>query len=415
MERISLARARYSNRNFVEQWDLAVLEWRYTDAEKYYSIALSNAEKDPIIIQKYATTLAALKKFDDVTILLQPIASTLSGNIRNLYLQSYSKSENLEKQGAEGIKIPLTNDERQYYQIAEICIKNTENCIISLNEYSGSGKLSLIRQSYQQSDHISGDSAYRDSLLAGAWYQMGESRIARNIITEVLERRPDYTPAKEILGFSAYDIGDYTQANKYLVEYISKHPLDAATLFALGQIRIQTQDWVGASDALNRAVLAGYQPKIDVERKIIMVDAALKNYDHMLTVFAYILKDEKVSQSDYLTALLIATIWEKKEELKRWSEEAMNKWWENNDIIWYRIVSLILENNLTEAEKLTSQVTKETAITLYAHSLFALFQGDNVKANELINQVEQEDREGVLKDLIEKFRSSLAPKEATHQ
>lgn len=77
---------------------------------------------------------------------------------------------------------------------------------MSLNEYSGSGKLQAIKQSYQQSDQISGDSAYRDSLLAGSWYQAGESRIAQKIITNVLEKRPDYMPAKEIMGFSAYDL-----------------------------------------------------------------------------------------------------------------------------------------------------------------------------------------------------------------
>lgn len=200
-------------------------------------------------------------------------------------------------------------------------------------------------------------------------------------------------PAKEILGFSAYDLGDYTTANKYLVEYVSQHPFDASTLFALGQIRIQTQDWVGASDALNRAILAGYQPKIDVERKVIMVDAALKNYEHMMSVFAYILKDEKATENDYLTALLIATITEKKEELLRWSEQAEAKWSEDNDIKAYRAIAHITNSDLTEAEKYLSSTTKETTLTLYARALLALYQGDTTQSQELITKVEQEDRE----------------------
>lgn len=409
VDRISLARSRYSNRNFIEQWDLWVLEGRYSDAEKYYSVALSQSEKDPIIRQKYATTLAALKRFDDAQKTLEPIAMSLSGNIRSLYLQSYSKSQALSEQWVDGIKTPLSAEEREYYRIATVCIKNTENCIVSLNEYSGSGKLQTIKQSYQQSDHISGDSAYRDSLLAGSWYQAGESHIALNIITGVLEKRPDYMPAKEILGFSAYDLGDYTTANKYLVEYVSQHPFDASTLFALGQIRIQTQDWVGASDALNRAILAGYQPKIDVERKVIMVDAALKNYEHMMSVFAYILKDEKATENDYLTALLIATITEKKEELLRWSEQAEAKWSEDNDIKAYRAIAHITNSDLTEAEKYLSSTTKETTLTLYARALLALYQGDTTQSQELITKVEQEDREWILKELTAKFRASLAP------
>ena len=168
----------------------------------------------------------------------------------------------------------------------------------------------------------------------------------------MLERRPDYIPAKEIAGFSAYDLGDYTRANAYLVEYLSKNPLDPETLFALGQIRIHTGDWVGASDALNRSVLAGYTPKIDVERKIITVDAALKNYEHMLSIFAYILKDDRVQKNDYLTALLIATMLESKEEIDRWSQEALEKWSNDQDLSGYRAIAHIINNHPSEAEQI---------------------------------------------------------------
>lgn len=188
---------------------------------------------------------------------------------------------------------------------------------------------------------------------------------------------------------------------------MSQHPFDAATLFALGQIRIQTKDWVGASDALNRAILAGYQPKIDVERKVIMVDAALKNYEHMMSVFAYILKDEKATENDYLTALLVATLMERKDELLRWSDQAMQNWGQDPDILAYRAIAYMTNNNISEAETLLKNIPKETTITLYAQALLALYQGDTSQAQELITQVEQADREQVLREIISKFRSSL--------
>lgn len=188
---------------------------------------------------------------------------------------------------------------------------------------------------------------------------------------------------------------------------MSQHPFDAATLFALGQIRIQTKDWVGASDALNRAILAGYQPKIDVERKVIMVDAALKNYEHMMSVFAYILKDEKATENDYLTALLVATLMERKDELLRWSDQAMQNWGQDPDILAYRAIAYMTNNNISEAETLLKNIPKETTITLYARALLALYQGDTSQAKELITQVEQADREQVLREIISKFRSSL--------
>lgn len=188
---------------------------------------------------------------------------------------------------------------------------------------------------------------------------------------------------------------------------MSQHPFDAATLFALGQIRIQTKDWVGASDALNRAILAGYQPKIDVERKVIMVDAALKNYEHMMSVFAYILKDEKATENDYLTALLVATLMERKDELLRWSDQAMQNWGQDADILAYRAIAYMTNNNISEAETLLKNIPKETTITLYARALLALYQGDTSQAQELITQVEQADREQVLREIISRFRSSL--------
>lgn len=168
------------------------------------------------------------------------------------------------------------------------------------------------------------------------------------IITQVLTERPDYLPAKKIAAFSAYDLGDYTQANTYFIEYLSRDPLDAASLFALGQTKIQNEDWVGASDALNRAVLAGYTPKIDVERKIVATDAKLGNYDHMLTVFAYILKDEAAQSDDFATALLVAIMQDAKTELERWSEDAYKKYPQDNDIRGYYIASRYLLGKSTE-------------------------------------------------------------------
>lgn len=410
MDRISLARGRYANRNLSEQGDLAMLEAHYSEAEKYYAAARTKTPNDSILLEKYATSLYNLKKYDEIIDILGQNIGSLSWQTKTLFIRSYTRSENIKDENIEKM-LSLSKNEKDYVRIVRTCITWIDNCIVVLNEYKGEYEpLKSLQGSYVNSSDITQDHYYRDSLIAGAWYKVGEPYLSHHLIKTVLEKRPDYTPAKKIAAFSAYDMWYYQEANDLFISYIAQNPLDAASLFALWQTKIELKDWIGASDVLNRWVLAWYTPKIDIERKIIHVDAQLKNYDHMLTVFGYILKDKSATSNDYTTALLIAIIQDSKLAMERWSEDAYTKYQNNPDIIAYYVAARYLLDKKEEGDTLLSQVSIEnnsSIIMEYAKLLRAMSDQKYTEAQELLNTIRKKDREKILEWVLMRIQVEI--------
>ena len=121
MDRITLARGRYANRNLSEQGDLAMLEARYDEAEKYYSAALSKTPNDAILLEKYTTSLYNLKRYGDVITTLTPKIASLSGQTKTIFLRSYTRSDTIKDETLQK-NIPLSKNETEYLRVARTCI-----------------------------------------------------------------------------------------------------------------------------------------------------------------------------------------------------------------------------------------------------------------------------------------------------
>ena len=121
MDRIALARGRYANRNLSEQGDLAMLEAHYSEAEKYYAAARIKTPNDPILLEKYISSLYNLKKYDDVIDIFDSNITSLTGQTKMMFLRSYTRSEKIKDENI--IKsLPLSNDERNYIRIVRSCL-----------------------------------------------------------------------------------------------------------------------------------------------------------------------------------------------------------------------------------------------------------------------------------------------------
>lgn len=410
IDRINLARGRYANRNLSEQGDLAMLEAHYSEAEKYYAAARLNTPNDILLLEKYATSLYNMKRYSDVIDTLTPKITSLSGQTKEIFIRSYTRSEKLKDENIQK-NTPLSKDEQEYIRIIRTCITWVENCIVILNEYNGwYAPLKSIKDSYAKSSDITQDHYYRDTIIAGAWYKVGEPYLSNNLIKTVLTSRPDYIPAKKIAAFSAYDMWHYKEANDFFISYLSQYPLDAASLFALWQTKMELEDWMGASDALNRWVLAWYTPKIDIERKIIHIDAQLKNYEHMLIVFGYILKDESATSNDYTTALLIAILQDSKLAMERWSEDAYKSYPNDPDIIAYYVATRYLLDKKQEGDTLLSQVSIEnnsSVIMDYAKLLQAMSDQKYSEAQTIFDTIKKRDRENILEWILMKIQTDI--------
>ena len=120
MDRISLARGRYANRNLSEQGDLAMLEAHYSEAEKYYAAALLTTPNDTLLLGKYAMSLYNMKRYSDVVDTLSPKSASLSGQTKEIFLRSYTRSEKIKDENIQK-NTPLSKDEQEYIRIVRTC------------------------------------------------------------------------------------------------------------------------------------------------------------------------------------------------------------------------------------------------------------------------------------------------------
>lgn len=121
IDRISLARGRYANRNLSEQGDLAMLEAHYSEAKKYYAAARLKTPNDTLLLEKYATSLYNMKQYSDVIDALAPKITSLSGQTKEIFMRSYTRSEKVKDENIQK-NIPLSKDEQEYLRIVRICI-----------------------------------------------------------------------------------------------------------------------------------------------------------------------------------------------------------------------------------------------------------------------------------------------------
>lgn len=153
---------------------------------------------------------------------------------------------------------------------------------------------------------ISPDYQFRNLALAAKLYEQGMYGASSRIADEILGTRPDYTEAIKILGFSQYELGKYQDAKKSLLVYLEKNPRDLESVVRMGEIYSQLGDIVSSNLSLNNAIIGGYTPKTDLERRLAYNYSLLGDTTALMRVMNYLLQEEDVKEDDYAVSVSLA-------------------------------------------------------------------------------------------------------------
>ncbi len=137
-------------------------------------------------------------------------------------------------------------------------------------------------------------------------YEQGMYGASSRIAEEILRNRPDYLEVMKILGFSYYELGKYADAKKYLLTYLEKNPKDLESTLRMGEIFAHAGDFASANLYLNNAILAGYTPKTDLERRLAYNYSLLGDSAGLMKVMNYLLQETDVKEDDYAVAISLA-------------------------------------------------------------------------------------------------------------
>lgn len=314
-------------------------------------------------------------------------------------LSSLMFDESTPTKSTEIQKLGLSKDDTDYYSYVENCYNGIHDCVTNLDSYSGSyepiAKLKNIIDTYMQ---VSSDFQYRNILLAGAFFESKQYLAGAKIAAEITDKRPDYKIAYKIAGYCNYELGKYKDANTFLGKYYAFDSKDVATAYTLGLTNYYLEDYTTSNLYFNTAVLNGYTPKTELERRLMYNYYVLGDMKGMFKIFRYLLKEPDATEDDFVIATHMATQENDRAKGFLWVNEGIDKFPESSMLYALRGTLYLLNNDPDQA---TDDLTKASSLdarnpvaTLGFAKLH--FQKNNfTSAKEYIQSTKDIDADGV--------------------
>ena len=325
--RVEFAKKRKSYISGIRKWDYYSLRNNPEEALSYYLQVAEKLPKDQVVRKKIAHVYYLQKNWKTAyNNYVQVPISELSSDEKEEMLQSLFFDESQLDRIGEILKIPMGTGSREYYRITDTCNTGIHNCIIAIQSYSGSSEnIRDLQEVITGAILITSDYQYRNLLVAAKFYEQKMYGVSSRIAQEILKNKPDYMEAVKILWFSHYELWNYGDAKQHLLSYIEKNPEDLESVVRLGQIYAYLNDIVASNLSLNNAILAGYHPKTDLERRLAYNYSLLGDTPALMRVMNYLLQESDVREDDYAVWISLALSEWELQRARTWSEEGMQK------------------------------------------------------------------------------------------
>jgi hypothetical protein len=363
-ERIALIRDRRKELDSIRKGDYFTLKNNPDEALTYY-LAVAEKLPDDVVIQKKIGHAYYLKKDWQnayAAYIRTPIDELTTDEQQEMLTSLFFDESQLDRIG-ELSRIPTATGTQDYYRILDICYTGIHNCIVSIEAYSGtSSQVQSLQSGILDATKISPDYQYRNFATAAKLYEYGAYRASALLAREILTIRPDYDWVEKLLAFALYELGNSTDAKRYLLMYLEKSPKDAETILKLGEIAFAEHDYATANLYYNNAIFAGYTPKTAIERKLAYSYARLSDIPGMMRVLAYLIAEPDVTEDDIAVAISLAL--QNGENLKAYV-------WANNALIKYRDSPTIVALSLTSMRLIGKKDDARTYLETLSPSFLA--------------------------------------------
>ncbi len=316
------ARKRMQFSTFISKWDYYTLKNDTNSALQFYLTTLSMLDSDPILNAKVANVYFKQKDWVNAYIYFSKISEhdILPEDRELLYKSLYFNDSITDKRKAlNAVQDTWTGAEgrKNYYRILEACYSGIHNCVVTLESYSWSHDASnALKNIVKWYSTISPDYQYRNALLAGKLFELKQYYASYILSKEILSNRPDYQEIIKMLWYASYELGKYEEAKIAFEKYLEYAPKDLKIIYILGEVNFYMKDYVTSNLYYNNAVINGYKPKTNIERRLIYNYYILEDYESMMKVFRYLLQESDLVADDYIIGVHMAhDTWDYKQAL----------------------------------------------------------------------------------------------------
>lgn len=279
-----------------------------------------------------------------------------------LYQTDLDNYEDINKMADKIKELQLSPEERFYYMNALNCSVNLHECkkyfenFIKANPTLTFQKLKNVKQAFENYKNFQTENLYyKDALLIWEFYKDRLYNISSFLWEKLLVTKPDYKPVLLIIGKWYYELGKNSDAQKSLLAYYQLDPRDISIAYLLWNIYFKQRDYASSNIYYNVALRNNFEPKIELQRKLIYNYYLLDDKRSMLNIFSYLMDEEEANIEDYSLGIYHAILSNKKANAMIWSERGIKKFeWKNGVEIFYGYMGWIEREagNIEKAEKL---------------------------------------------------------------
>lgn len=325
-------RKRFALRGIITLWDTYASSHQPLLALSQYLKALKESPDDIGIQIKILNVYFEMKNFAKVREIGAEVAPHLTQEALTQYISALfatTDPENTDQiyQTQEALsELVLDESAAFYYTTSLLCLTDFHGCKKSFEEYfishqdiSFSWLLSIKKALQDYKNFQVNDLYYKDTLIAGAFFQNKLYSVSNTISQNILKDKPEYKPLLLILGKWYYELGDLWTARKYLESYYTLDPKNVQVSYLLGDICFRLKDYVTSNLYFNTALKNKFEPKSEILRKLAYNYYLAWDLRSMLNVFGSLLQEKTASIDDYSLGIYYAILQKRTQNAKTWS------------------------------------------------------------------------------------------------
>ena len=362
-EKIEKIKKRLALKGVISQGDDFFRNDQLWLALKSYTQAYKKNKTDGKIIKKLGDTYFEMHKFTASQKYYSKIIdySWFDTNTLALAIMYAGKYETPEQRNAISLKLKdawLSKDALFYYTNSLLCLEDFHSCKLNYDKYGESNKsseegkllshtkkedssnnyenkketqdilLTEIKTTIQNYRNFQLDEVYfKDALLVWAFYKNKNYPIAIELWRRLLEQKPGYRPIIKIIADSYFQLWDYNNAKKYLSQYYEIDKEDGGVTYLLWIVSSEFWDYVLSNIYLNKSLQNGYNPTINIRRKLVYNYFLLESRENIINSFHDLIeKESSYEKSDLELAIYYYILYKEYDQAKIWIKQWMNKY-----------------------------------------------------------------------------------------
>lgn len=228
--------------------------------------------------------------------------------------KTYLKKSNFDSAMEIFLSLNPENQEVRYYiGLLRLVKGDLEKGLNNLQTAVSVNSASPIGQKAQNMIHnidefnlfLDGKNIHLQTLIGRGFVQNNEFQLAITQLKNVLKENKQYRDAWILLGFSYYSVQKYDLAVETLNNAYDLDPEKAETQYFLGLAHLKMGNNEKASTYLTLAIKNGFEPKLEVQKKIADLYLTSQNFEEALATYLEIIKENQANDIN----LYVRPIW----------------------------------------------------------------------------------------------------------